>query len=305
MAASGRHLDWDKLRVFHAVAQAGSFTRASNILNLSQSAVSRQISALEDSLAAPLFHRHARGLILTESGEALYETAHEISGKLAIAEAVIGESRDTPSGELKITTTVAFGSLWLMPRLSEYLELYPEISVVLLVDDQELDLSMREADVGIRMRPSTQPDLVQRRLIRMHHHIYASPSYIQKYGLPHNVADLDNHHLIVWGSDVPSPVPEVNWLLHADSSTGARTPVLRVNSVQGLMIGVESGVGVASLPDYLAREPCDNGLLIKILPDLEGPAYDIYFVYPEELRNTKRITTFRDFVLEKVTEWEF
>tara|TARA_B100000686_G_scaffold309945_1_gene352344 strand:+ start:963 stop:1880 length:918 start_codon:yes stop_codon:yes gene_type:complete len=304
MTASSGHLDWDKLRVFHAVAQAGSFTRAGDILNLSQSAISRQISTLEDSLAVPLFHRHARGLILTEPGEALYETAHEISGKLAIAEALIGESRDNPSGELKITTTVGFGSLWLMPRLSEYLELYPEISVILLVNDQELDLSMREADVGIRMRPSTQPDLVQRRLIRMHHHLYASPNYIQKYGIPQTAGDLDNHRLIVWGTNVPSPVPEVNWLLHTDSATGVRRPVLRVNSVQGLMIGAESGVGIASLPDYLAREPCDNGMLIKVLPDLKGPAYDIYFVYPEELRNTKRITTFRDFVLEKVADWE-
>ncbi len=305
MATSGRQLDWDKLRVFHAVAQAGSFTRAGEQLNLSQSAVSRQISALEESLSVALFHRHARGLILTEPGEALYETAHEVSGKLAIAEAVIGESRDKPSGELKITTTVGFGSLWLTPRLGEFLELYPEISVALLVDDHELDLSMREADVGIRMRPSTQPDLVQRRLMRMHHHLYASQNYVQKYGLPQTAADLDSHRLIVWGANVSAPVPEVNWLLHSDTGAGVRRAVLRVNSVQGLMISVETGIGIASLPDYLARDPCEAGLLTRILPDLEVPAYDIYFVYPEELRNTKRITTFRDFIVDKVAEWEF
>ncbi len=304
MSGPGGRLDWDKLRVFHAVAQAGSFTRAGELLNLSQSAISRQINALEDTLGVPLFHRHARGLILTEPGEALYETAHEVSGKLAIAEALIGESRDKPSGELKITTTVGFGSLWLMPRLGEYLDRYPEISVVLLVDDQELDLGMREADVGIRMRPSTQSDLVQRRLMRMHHHIYASPAYIQEHGVPQDAGDLDNHRLIVWGANVPSPVPEVNWLLHAETGAGVRRPILRVNSVQGLMIGIESGVGLASLPDYLARDPCAAGVLTKVLPDLEGPAYDIYFAYPEELRNSKRITTFRDFVVEKVTEWE-
>jgi DNA-binding transcriptional LysR family regulator len=305
MAPPGRHLDWDKLRVFHAVAQAGSFTRAGEQLNLSQSAVSRQISALEESLSVALFHRHARGLILTEPGEALYETAHDVSGKLAIAEALIGESRDKPSGELKITTTVGFGSLWLTPRLGEFLELYPEINVALQVDDHELDLSMREADVGIRMRPSTQPDLVQRRLMRMHHHIYASQAYVQKHGVPQTAADLDNHRLIVWGANVPSPVPEVNWLLHSETGAGVRRAVLRVNSVQGLMISVETGVGIASLPDYLARDPCESGLLTRILPDVEGPAYDIYFVYPEELRNTKRITTFRDFIVDKVAEWQF
>ena len=305
MAARGGHLDWDRLRVFHAVAQAGSFTRAGGLLNLSQSAISRQISALEDSLGAPLFHRHARGLILTEPGEALYATAHEISGKLAIAEALIGESRDKPSGELKITTTVGFGSLWLMPRLGEYLDLYPEILVALLLDDEELDLGMREADVGIRMRPSTQPDLVQRRLMRMHHHVYASPGYIRTHGQPRHAGDLDRHRLIVWGAGLPAPVPEVNWLLHAAAGAGVRRPILRVNSVQGLMIAVETGVGLASLPDYLAREPCAAGVLTRVLADLEGPAYDIFFAYPEELRNSKRITTFRDFVVEKVAEWEF
>lgn len=305
MATSNGHLDWDKLRIFHAVAQAGSFTRAGERLNLSQSAVSRQISALEESLSVALFHRHARGLILTEPGEALYGTAHDVSGKLAIAEALIGESRDKPTGELKITTTVGFGSLWLTPRLGEFLELYPEISVALLVNDQELDLSMREADVGIRMRPSTQPDLVQRRLMRMHHHVYASQGYLQEHGMPQTAADLDDHRLIVWGANVSAPVPEVNWLLHSETGAGVRRPVLRVNSVQGLMISVEAGVGIASLPDYLARDPCEAGLLTRVLPDLEGPAYDIYFVYPEELRNTKRIATFRDFIVDKVAEWEF
>ena len=253
----------------------------------------------------PCSTAHARGLILTESGEALYCTAHDVSGKLAIAEALIGESRDKPTGELKITTTVGFGSLWLTPRLGEFLELYPEISVALLVNDQELDLSMREADVGIRMRPSTQPDLVQRRLMRMHQHVYASQSYLQEHGMPQTAADLDNHRLIVWGANVSAPVPVVNWLLHSEIGAGVRRPVLRVNSVQGLMISVEAGVGIASLPDYLARDPCEAGLLTRVLPDLEGPAYDIYFVYPEELRNTKRITTFRDFIVDKVAEWEF
>ena len=102
-------MDWDKLRIFHAVAEAGSFTHAGESLNLSQSAVSRQISALEDSLRVALFHRHARGLILTEQGELLYRTAHEVFGKLAMTEALLTESKDRPSGRLKITTTVGVG----------------------------------------------------------------------------------------------------------------------------------------------------------------------------------------------------
>ena len=129
----GNGMDWDKLRVFHAVAEAGSFTHAGESLNLSQSAVSRQISALEESLSVPLFHRHARGLILTEQGELLFRTAREVFAKLSMAEGLISELKDRPKGPLKITSTVAFGSTWLTPRIREFLDLYPEIQVTLVV----------------------------------------------------------------------------------------------------------------------------------------------------------------------------
>ena len=131
-------MDWDKLRVFHAVAEAGSFTHAGDTLNLSQSAVSRQISALEEALQVPLFHRHARGLILTEQGESLNRTVREVFAKLAITEALLTESKEKPAGRLKVTTTHGFGSLWLAPRLHMFLEAYPEVTVLLLLDDAEL-----------------------------------------------------------------------------------------------------------------------------------------------------------------------
>src|ERR1700760_80832 len=209
----GERMDWDKLRVFHAVAEAGSFTHAGEALNLSQSAISRQISALEESLSVPLFHRHARGLILTEQGELLFRTAREVFAKLAMSESLISESKDRPKGPLKITTTVAFGSIWLTPRIREFLDLYPEIQVTLVVDDSELDLSMREADVAIRMSPPRQPDLIQRHLVTVQVHIYASNDYVQKHGMPKRPEDLDKHRVIVFVEDARPPVQTVNWLI--------------------------------------------------------------------------------------------
>src|ERR1700759_2002080 len=216
----GERMDWDKLRVFHAVAEAGSFTHAGEALNLSQSAVSRQISALEESLSVPLFHRHARGLILTEQGELLFRTAREVFAKLSMAEGLISESKDRPKGPLKITSSVAFGSIWLTPRIREFLDLYPEIQVTLVVDDSELDLSMREADVAIRMSPPRQPDLIQRHLVSVQVHIYASADYIQKHGQPQKPEDLDKHRVIVFGEATRPPVPHVNWLLDAGTRPG-------------------------------------------------------------------------------------
>jgi len=295
-------MDWDKLRVFHAVAEAGSFTHAGEILNLSQSAVSRQISALEESLNLPLFHRHARGLILTEQGELLHKTAREIFSKLAMAEALLSESRERPTGPLKVTTTIAFGSIWLTPRIKEFLELYPDIEVSLFLLDGELDLAMREADVAIWMLPPKQEDLIQRHLLSMRFNVYAAPDYIKRRGMPKTAEELDDHSIIIYGDNTrfSPPFPTANWLLEAGASPAKpRRPVLEVNNIYGIYRAVRSGLGIAALPDYMSREA---NTLVHILPELTGPKMDAYFVYPDELRHSKRITVFRDFLLHKIQE---
>ncbi|QQP89764.1 LysR family transcriptional regulator [Skermanella sp. TT6] len=296
-------MDWDKLRVFHAVAEAGSFTHAGESLNLSQSAVSRQISALEESLNVPLFHRHARGLILTEQGDLLYQTARDVFAKLSMTEAMLTESREHPKGPLKITTTVAFGTTWLTPRAREFLQIYPEIQLTLLLDDTELDLGMREADIAIRMTSPRQPDLIQRHLMTIRFHVYGHVSYLKRKGVPKTVQDLDNHDLIAYPSDMRAPITNINWLLDAgDPPQGTRSPIMRVNNVYAIFKAVESGLGMAALPDYMVEGSRD---IVRVLPELNGPTVETYFVYAEELRHSKRIAVFRDFLVRKVAETTF
>ncbi len=292
-------MDWDKLRIFHAVAEAGSFTHAGETLNLSQSAVSRQVSGLEESLKVPLFHRHARGLILTEQGELLFRTAHEIFSKLATTKQELLESKENPQGPLKITTTVAFGSVWLTSRVKDFLKLYPDIDLSLVLADSELDLSMRHADVAIRMMPPTQSDLIQRRLMTMQYMVFAAPDYLKRHGMPKNPSDLDNHRIVVYGEDAKPPVDNLNWLLEAGLKKGQppRRPILKVNSIYGIFRAVESGLGLGALPDYMHNESVK---LVEVLPELRGPSIDAYFVYPEELKNSKRITVFRDFLIHRI-----
>ncbi len=157
-------MDWDKLRIFHAAAAAGSFTHAGEALHLSQSAISRQVAALEYDLKTSLFHRHARGLLLTEQGEMLFRTVQEVLVRLEGARLRLSDAREKPHGLLKVTANTGFGSAWLAPRLAEFRELYPDIELVVILTDDELDLSMREADVALRLREPTQPDLIRRRL---------------------------------------------------------------------------------------------------------------------------------------------
>jgi DNA-binding transcriptional LysR family regulator len=303
VATMGTVMDWDKLRVFHAVAEAGSFTHAGDALNLSQSAVSRQISALEEALQVHLFHRHARGLKLTEQGELLHRTAREVFAKLSVTEALLSESKEHPKGPLKVTTTFAFGANWLAPRLREFCELYPDIHITLLIDDSELDLAMREADVAIRMLPPKQADLVQRLLFKVQFHLYASPAYIEKYGAPKSVEELKKHTLIAFPPGVPAPFPQAHWLLEVAGITAPEPPnVLFVNNVYAMFRIVESGMGISALPDFLIE---GSTQVQRILPDVNGPEVAAYFVYAEELRPLKRITVFRDFLVKKVATTTF
>lgn len=293
-------MDWDRLRIFHNVADAGSFTHAGATLNLSQSAVSRQISALEDSMSVKLFHRHARGLILTEQGEMLHQTVKNVFHELALVETRLSDTRDHPSGPLKVTTTVSFGSTWLTPRIKEFVELYPEVDFSLILSDTELDLSMRKADIGIRMTPPRQPDLIQRNLLALSTHIYGSRQYLDANSVPQSAEDLDGHKLVVYGDDLPLPAPSVNWLLDVGANPdAARRPVLRVNNIYGIYRAVRSGLGLAALPDYMIP---DDVNLVKVLPELDGPEIQAYFVYPEELRHSKRVAVFRNFLLQKIAE---
>ena len=298
-------MDWDKLKVFHAAAEAGSFTHAGEQLGLSQSAVSRQVSALEQELAVSLFHRHARGLILTEQGEMLYRTAHDVFMKLEAARAKLSDSREKPNGELKVTTTPGIGVHWLTPRLGEFIDLYPEIHVTLLTTDEELDLAMREADVAIRLRQPTQPDLIQRKLFSVHFHAYASPEYLKRFGTPHALEELDNHRiLLLGGSTVPTYLENRRWLTEVGRADGKdpRAPTLTINTILGVMRACQRGIGVALLPDYLVEQ---NGGLVQLFGETDAPAVDAFFVYPEELKTVARVQVFRDFLVSNAQRWSF
>lgn len=293
-------MDWDKLRIFHAVAEAGSFTHAGDRLGLSQSAVSRQISALEDVLRVPLFHRHARGLILTEQGDVLNRTVREVFSKLALTQAFLSESKERAAGKIKITTTTGFGLSWLSPRLNRFLELHPDIEVTLLLEDADLDLGMREADVAIRLHPPTQPDLVQRHLANFPMPIYASAAYLERHGTPNSIEDLANHQIISFAG-WHLPLPNVNWLLDLLRQEGVArqgSRRLAINNISAVANAIAAGTGIGSLPLYAAAGYPD---LVRILPNQQVPLVEAYFVYPEELRTSKRIAVFRDFLLSEIS----
>lgn len=295
-------MDWDKLRIFHTVAQAGSFTKAAERMNVSQSAISRQINALEESLGIPLFHRHTRGLMLTTQGDLLFQSAKEVFAKLALTEALMNESRGNSYGALKVASSVAFGSMWIVPHLKEFMSLYPHMRLNLLLrdDEDEVDLNMREADINISCQQPTQSDLIATPLPPLKLRIYASRTYLEKNGVPLKISDLDTHDLIVYGHETPHQMTKSNVILHAGAKCGTmREPYLMINNVYGILQSVKASLGMAVLNRYIVKDEPD---LVEILPEYDLGYIQNYIIYPEQLKTSKRVSAFRDFIIHKAKE---
>ena len=296
-------MDWDKLRIFHAVSDAGSFTHAAESLKLSQSAISRQISGLEYDLKVPLFYRHARGLVMTEQGETLYQTVHDVLLKLDLVQNKLADSTKHPAGNLRVTTTVGLGVGWLSNCIHEFKKYYPDVQLDLVFSNEALDLGMRKADCAIRFGQPHQPDLIQRKLFTVHYHIYASPDYIRNYGEPGSLAELDNHHIITFGGDSTNYFFKINWLEFAGlSDRSKRNSTIKVNNLFAIRKMVEAGVGIAVLPDYIVGE---KSQLVQLMQNVDVLSLDTFFCYPEEMRSSARLKAFRDFLISKARSWKY
>ncbi|ABG32733.1 LysR family transcriptional regulator [Roseobacter denitrificans] len=291
-------MDWDKLRIFHAVADAGSLTHAGDKLNLSQSAVSRQIRGLEESLNATLFHRHARGLILTEQGELLFDATAAMTRRLDTAFARIRDSEEEVFGELRVTTTTGFGTLWLSPRLPKLYERYPDLKVDLMLEERVLDLPMREADVAIRMKEPSQADLIRKKLMMVRMCLYATPDYLADHAAPRTLEEIKDHRLICQNTDSDQVGAGRSLVQHL--MTQNIRSMLTVNNYYGVLQGVLQNLGIGVLPDYVTEDFPD---LVQVLPDLTSADVPVFLAYPEELRQSQRVSAFKDFVQDEIISY--
>jgi DNA-binding transcriptional LysR family regulator len=291
-------MDWDKLRIFHAVADAGSLTHAGDTLHLSQSAVSRQVRALEESLNTTLFHRHARGLILTEQGELLFDATRAMTKRLDAAAARIRDSEEEVFGELRVTTTLGFGTMWLAPRLHKLYEKYPDLNIDLMLEERVLDLPMREADCAIRMKEPSQADLIRKRIMSVCMRLYATKEYLAANGTPEIPDDLHNHRLICQSTGAAQVSAGSQLVQHLQ--TYDIQSRLNVNNYFGVLQAVIHDLGIGVLPDYIVEE---SPHLVRVLPEMESSEIPVYLAYPEELRQSKRIQAFRDFIQDEIAEY--
>ena len=295
-------MNWNKLKTFYEVALNKSISRASTKLNLSQSAVSRQIQELELDLKTSLFIRHQKGVNLTEQGENLFNSVNKILISIAEFEQKLQDKKTNPSGKLTINTTIGFGATWLTPRINKFTDQYPDMNISLLFSDEEVDLLSRKVDIAVRVKKPTQASLIFKKFVNFHFQIYGSSAYLQKKGIPRTVSDLDKHDLICFGTGSPLPVSNIDWILTIGRKRRKRRSKFTVNSIYGMSLAVENDAGLAALPNYIVA---DKPQLVRILPTLQGPLYQTYFVYPESLKNDRRLEVFRDFLFKEAKGWSY
>jgi len=222
--------------------------------------------------------------------------------KLRTAETLLGDATTKPTGELRITCPVGLGTVWITQRIREFMDMYPEIRVELVLNDEQVDIAMRAADVAIWTHEPEQSDLIRRTLFKSPVRAFASAQYLRRYGTPQSLSDLDNHRIVSHSGAPAAHLSAVRWLETAGRANGTpRVPSFRANNVIAMKYAIRSGVGIGMIPDYLTEEQTD---LVPVLNEVQQPAMPIIFVYPEELKTAKKIQVLRDFLVSQVRKWK-
>ncbi len=289
-------MDLVKLKIFYNVAKLGNLTKAAEFLNTSQSSLSRSMKEFESELKMKLFQRHARGLSLTLEGNKIFQHASELMQENEAFLKNFHNKDNEVKGDLKIVTTPYVGSTWLIEYLKEYLKSYPEVSIRILCKTENLD--PQEADVAICTYIPHHPNLIQHPFKSFSMGLWASPQYIKEHGIPKNIEDLDNHKILAYTQNLTDPYGNFSWILTLGAKTHQiRKPYLEINSLEGLVNATIEGIGIAELAKEWSEVQTSN--LINLFPDLIGPVVDLCYIYKETLKDNKRITSLKDFLLSK------
>ena len=287
---NGPMYDWGDLKVFIAVARAGSTLAAARALGVNQTTVARRVAALEDTLGARLFDRHQDGYRLSECGRLILAQAERVEVEAETLGRLIAQRRRDLSGVLRVTTPEIYANFWLTPWLAAFMDQYPEIKVEVVATDQRLDLVRGEADIAVRAGSMpTDPGLVVRRLSDYRWTMCCSRAYGEKYGVPSSGEELNDHFVV--GSDGPlAKLAPHAWLAETAPRAKRRSTC---SSVGNMVAAVKAGHGVGFLPDTVLIVETD---LVECFP-LPGCKYSFYMVMPEAMKDQPRVRVFCDFLV--------
>lgn len=289
-------IDLSKLRLFYEIARENNITHAAEKLNMTQPGLSRILTAFEDRIGTKLFERLPKGMRLTPQGERLYEHAKKILAEHDTFERQFFDKEEEISGEIKIVTTPFVGAEWLVPNLAGFLSKHPKVKIKVLLRNDNLDLN--EGDITICFYKPDQPNFIQEHLFMANIRLFASATYLKKFGKPEKPEDLDHHHLITYKGNYYSSYGSTNWILNVarEKDTLPRESYFEIDSLQGMFNSALHGLGITELPDYTK---IINSELIDVFPELEGPKTHMYYIFSEKRKLSKKINTLLKYLRAK------
>ena len=288
------------LKAFVKVVELGSFSEAGRQLRLSRSAVSKYIADLENDLGVQLLNRTTRQASPTENGQAYFERALSILADLDAADQMVAHQQSTPRGLLRVNAPMSFGTIKLGPALADFMALYPELQIQLVLTDEHVDPVQEGLDVTLRIAELESSSLIARRIMPIARVVCASPDYLAAHGTPKHPSELRRHKLLTYGFLLTGN----QWKLSGPDGDHWVQPdwTLCANNAEVLRDAAVKHRGVALLPAFLAEQQLKSGALRSILPDYKAPMIALYAIYPPTRHLTMKVRLFIDFLVEHFGE---
>lgn len=284
--------------IFVSVVENGGFAAAARNLGVSKSAVSKRISQLEQNLGAQLFYRTTRKISLTEAGERYFSHALTALSAARDAEDAVTQLQKAPYGRLKINIPMSFGRLHIAPLVAEFLKLYPDIQIDMVLDDRVVDLVEGGFDLAIRGGNMPDSALIARKLTPCRNILCASPVYIVEKGKPSDPRDLINHNCIHF-----SYFTDARYWTFIGEGEPVRVEVagnFNANNSEILHEVIVNGCGIGRLPTFIAGPDIVSGRLVRVLEKYQMPSQTFYAVFPERRNMPAKVRVFLDFLVEKL-----
>ncbi|MCC5809726.1 MAG: LysR family transcriptional regulator [Ectothiorhodospiraceae bacterium] len=281
---------WEGISEFVAVVDCGSFTSAARRLDVSVAHVSRQLQALERRLDTRLLYRTTRKVSMTAEGELYYRHCRQVLSGLEEADQAIGNLKNTPRGQIKLTAPVTYGETYILPLVHEFMLLHPQVTVIAELTNQQVDLVEGGYDLAIRLGRLASSSMIAKRLASRTQHVCASPSYLDSHGTPHSLSELGRHNCLLGNHPY--------WRFQEEG----RERTIRVhgsitsNSGNSLLDAALKSIGLVQLPNYYVAPHLGDGRLIEVLSQFREPEEGIWALYPQSRHLSPRIRMLVDFL---------
>jgi DNA-binding transcriptional LysR family regulator len=286
---------FNNMRVFCRIVELGTFSAVAKELKLSTMMISKYIAQLEASLGVVLLHRTTRSLSLTSAGEAYYNRSKQLLEDLADLEASTAQLGERVKGTIKISAPIDFGGMYMVPAIERYLKQYPEVKILMSLDNRPPNLRVGSFDISLLVTDTLDPGVVARKIAETELCTYASPAYLAEKGEPQSIDELNNHQCLHY---VDTPHGEF-WLFNVDGELKKIKSdwVLASNNGRALCQAAALGMGIVQAPRLSVAPYLQSGELVEILRQYRRPALAIYATYLQRRFYPAKLTTFIDFLL--------